>query len=44
VAAPELPKGRCGDVLWLFDGTARGESKLQMFVCLDPEQGWCAGS
>lgn len=37
-----MPAPRCGDVLWLFDGTARGESKMRMFVCLDPEQGWCA--
>ena len=33
---------RCGDVLWLFDGTASSERKDRMFVCLDPEQGWCA--
>ncbi len=33
---------RCGDVLWLFDGTAVRDRKMRMFVCLDPTQGWCA--
>jgi hypothetical protein len=37
-----VPAARCGDVLWLFDGTARDAPKARMFVCLDPEQGWCA--
>jgi hypothetical protein len=32
----------CGDVLWLFDGTAAGATKERMFVCLDPENGWFA--
>lgn len=33
---------RCGDVLWLFDGTAAGENKDRMFVCLEPTRGWFA--
>ena len=33
---------RCGDVLVLYDATAARQPKARMFVCLDPEQGWCA--
>jgi hypothetical protein len=32
----------CGDVIWLYDATASRDTKTRMFVCLDPEQGWCA--
>jgi hypothetical protein len=32
----------CGDVIWLYDATAARDAKTRMFVCLDPEQGWCA--